>query len=104
MSYLGKDFSGELPELISALLERHAHNNKKTNERISIEYCEMDVIRHCYISENNEVNMIAAAKCLTPRALNIFRKVIERIFCMKLRSFLMVLILFFTQEIVIALK
>ena len=29
VSYLGKDFSGELPELLSALLERHAHKNKK---------------------------------------------------------------------------
>ena len=46
VSYIGRDFCGELIEILAFLLQRHPHKNKKTNETIAKEDSYMRVIHY----------------------------------------------------------
>ena len=77
VGYLGKDFTRELPELLSALLKRHDFKNNKTNESTSREACDINVLYYTMKSEVMDENIIAAFNCLTPVAFNIFKKFMQ---------------------------
>ena len=77
MSYIGRDYCGELIEILALLLQRHQHKNKKTNETIAKQDNEMRVTKFSLTKELGPDSQLSkAASVLTKNGYEILLKTI----------------------------
>ena len=77
VSYLGKEFTGELIEVLLALLERHHHKVLKTNEQIASDDNTMILIKFNLKTQRPYSEQLKAASVLNKRGYEQFEKMVS---------------------------
>ena len=72
VSFLGKDFTGNLDKLLLALLERHNHKCLRTNEALCQNSGKMRIIRNKLMKHNSRSQEFQAASVLNVKGYELF--------------------------------